>query len=195
MTTMDNNSTERRTYRLEMRAATEGRTIEGYAALYNSTTDLGWFAERIEPGAFDAADMSDVVALFNHDPNFPLARTSSGTLYLELDDKGLKYKFEVPNTSYGNDLLESIKRGDISQSSFAFTIDKQSWVEEQGKNPLRVIERVGVLFDVSPVTYPAYKDTTVSARSLEEFKALQNKGVCDKDYPQLIADILEFQKK
>lgn len=185
---------ETRTIKMEIRALPESRTIEGYAAVYNAVTDLGWFTEQIEPGAFDGSDMSDVVALFNHDPNFPLARTSSGTLSLELDDKGLKYKFEAPNTSYGNDLLESIKRGDISHSSFAFTIEKQRWIEEIERPPLRVIERIGVLFDVSPVTYPAYKDTSVSARSLEEFKALQNKGVCDKDYPQLVADILNLKK-
>lgn len=160
---------EIRTQGAEMRAG-EGRTIEGYAALFNQETDLGYFREVILPGAFDSADMADVRALFNHDPNQILARTASGTMTLEVDERGLKYRFEAPNTTLGNDLMEMIRRGDISQSSFAFTVDKVQWEEERGKPDLRKIERLKTLFDVSPVTYPAYATTTVSARSLEEVR-------------------------
>lgn len=155
----------------EMRAKPESRTIEGYAALYNQETDLGWFREIIMPGAFDGADLSDVRALFNHDPNSVLARTASGTLRLEVDERGLKYEFEAPNTSTGNDLLEMIRRGDVSQSSFAFTVEKSDWEEEEGRNDLRKITRFATLYDVSPVTYPAYAQTSVQARSLQEIKA------------------------
>lgn len=151
-------------------AATEGRTIEGYAALFNKRTEI-WpgFFEEIAPGAFkNAIGKSDVRALFNHDQNRILARTSSGTLQIGEDEKGLWYRFEMPDTTEGNDLLTMIKRGDINQSSFAFTVKVSEWHEENGNDTLRRITEVEELFDVSPVTYPAYQDTTVSARKKAE---------------------------
>lgn len=185
---------ETRTIKMELRALPESRTIEGYAAVYNAETDLGWFMEEIASGAFAESDITDVVALFNHDPNFPLARTSSGTLQLSLDDKGLKYRFEAPDTTFGEDLLKMIRRGDISQSSFAFTIKDEMWVEEIGKKPKRLIRSIDTLFDVSPVTYPAYKETSVTARKKQEYEAPKFIGVCDKDYPRILADIQELNK-
>lgn len=121
------------------------------------------------PGAFDGCNMSDVRALFNHDPNQILARTASGTMSVSVDAKGLKYRFEMPNTTLGNDLLEMIRRGDISQSSFAFTVKETSWVEEKYPIPdLRKIIKIEEVYDVSPVTYPAYEGTSVQARSIEQ---------------------------
>lgn len=152
----------------EVRAASEGRTIEGYAAIYNEETDLGYFREMIMPGAFEGADMDDVRALFNHDSNYVLGRTKSGTLTLTPDERGLKYRIQVPNTAAGNDMLELVRRGDISQSSFAFIPDVTSWVEETGKPMLRKIEKFAAIFDVSPVTYPAYESTSVSVRSAQQ---------------------------
>lgn len=152
----------------EVRAASESRTIEGYAAVYNEETDLGYFREMIVPGAFDGADMSDVRALFNHDSNYVLGRTKSGTLTLTPDERGLKYKIQVPNTAAGNDMLELVRRGDISQSSFAFVPDVTSWVEETGKPMLRKIEKFAAIYDVSPVTYPAYENTSVAVRSAQQ---------------------------
>lgn len=161
---------EIRSISAELRAAKEGRTIEGYAAVYNQETDLGWFREVILPGAFDGADMSDVRALFNHNPDSILARTASGTMSLEVDERGLKYRFEAPNTTLGNDLLEMIRRGDISQSSFAFTVGNggDEWEESEGRNDLRKIKKFRAVYDVSPVTYPAYAQTSVQARSAEQ---------------------------
>ena len=170
------NKREIRALNGEMRAESEGRTVEGYAALYNQETDLGFFREVILPGAFDGADMSDVRALFNHEPNHILARTASGTLRLSADERGLKYEFEAPNTTLGNDLLEMIRRGDISQSSFAFTVKNVQWEEERGKPDLRKIEKFDRLFDVSPVTYPAYPQTTAQARSLEQIVTEEHPG-------------------
>lgn len=146
------------------------RMVEGYAALFNSTTTIGgWFDEMIEPGAFtEALQSSDIRALFNHDPNYILARSTAGTLEVTEDDKGLFYRFEVPNTNFGNDFLEMLRRGDVSQSSFAFTVAKQRWEEEkmgEESKYKRVIEKVDQIYDVSPVTYPAYPETSVSARS------------------------------
>lgn len=187
---------ETRTINFEVRKAKdEPRRIEGYAAVFDTPADLGWFTEEIARGAFDDSDTADVVALFNHDPNFPLARTSSGTLELKADETGLRYSFEVPDTSIGRDLLVMIERGDISQSSFAFTIEKETWIEEKGKNPRRVIEKVERLYDVSPVTYPAYQETSVMARKKQEYETPPPATGADKDYPQMLAATLIFEQK
>jgi HK97 family phage prohead protease/HK97 family phage major capsid protein len=136
-------------------------TLEGYAAVYNSETDLGHFREVIKPGAFDDVLDNDVRALINHDPNLILGRTTNGTLELSVDERGLKYRVKLGDQQYAKDFYESVKRGDISQSSFAFTIDQQSWNEER---TVRSVDKVRQLLDVSPVTYPAYAAATVQAR-------------------------------
>lgn len=162
----------------ELRAKPDSRTIEGYAAVFNSESeDLGWYVEEIAPGAFDDVMEDDVRALFNHDPNLILARTTSGTLKLGIDEKGLTYSFDAPETTTGNDLLESVRRGDVSQSSFGFIVGEQRWDElemmKDGKRwfkTKRTILKIDRLFDVSPVTYPAYPDTTVAKRAWEGVK-------------------------
>lgn len=161
---------EIRTLTAELRAKPESRTIEGYAALFNEEADLGYFRETILPGAFEGANLMDVRVLFNHDPNWIMGRTASGTATLEVDKRGLKYRFDAPNTNAGNDLLEMIRRGDVSQSSFAFTVaeDGDVWEGARGEKQLRKIEKFSALYDVSPVTYPAYTNTSVQARSAEE---------------------------
>ena len=160
------NLVEQRSYNSETRAL-EGRTVEGYASVFNSMSeDLGGFREIILPGAFKNALNDDIRALYNHDSNYLLARTASGTLEVKEDDKGLYYRFEMPNTSYGNDLLELYKRGDLTQSSFGFTVDKDSWRLEEGQH-VRYIESVSSLFDVSAVVYPAYVQASSGLRSAE----------------------------
>jgi len=162
-----NEVVEQRAYDGELKAAVEGRTVEGYASVFNSMSeDLGGFREIVLPGAFSNVLDNDVRALYNHDSNYLLARTTSGTLELKEDDKGLYYRFEMPNTSYGNDMLELFRRGDLSQSSFGFTVEKDSWRMEEGQH-VRYIERVGSLFDVSPVVYPAYASASSGLRSAE----------------------------
>lgn len=143
-------------------------TLEGYAAVFNNVTEIaGLFREQIAPGAFaDAVGRDDVRALFNHDANFVLGRTTAGTLRLSEDATGLRYSVTPPSTTWANDLMVSVKRGDISQSSFAFTVNDDAWEYPKGEMPVRTI-RSATLFDVSPVTYPAYASTTVSARSKE----------------------------
>ena len=149
-------------------------TIEGVAAVVEKTTDLGWYDERIEKGAFDEVLNDDVRALFNHDSNFPLARSNKGegTLDLFITKTGdLGYRFEVPDRTFARDLQDAIKSGDVSQSSFAFRIKEEKWTyatkDNELERDLRSITKMERLFDVSPVTYPAYKDTTVAARSME----------------------------
>ena len=152
----------------EIRNATESkRTVEGYAAVFEKQSeDLGGFRETIQRGAFkEAISISDVRALFNHDANMILARNTSGTLRLEEDNIGLKYSFEAPNTTAGNDLLDMIRRGDINQSSFGFTVEEDSWDDGNGYM-VRTIKKIKRLFDVSAVTYPAYPDATVALRSM-----------------------------
>ena len=138
----------------------EDRMVSGYAAVFNSESeDLGGFIEIIKPGAFSDVLDNDVRALWNHDQNYLLARTTSGTLKISEDARGLYYEFDAPNTTYGNDLLELLRRGDVTQSSFGFAIKKDEWVSRNGLT-YRYIHSVSRLFDVSPVTYPAYPAAT-----------------------------------
>lgn len=177
---------EIRVFNSEMRMeGEESRKVVGYAAVFNSDSEEMWgFKERIAPGAFDEAiSVSDVRALFNHDPNMLLARTSSGTLTLSVDERGLRYEFEAPNTTAGNDLLEMLKRGDVSQSSFAFTVKDEKWDEVKDEMPIRTITKVKRLYDVSPVTYPAYPDTTAARRSLDQWRKEHEE---EKEEPKII---------
>lgn len=154
--------------------------IEGYAALFNSPTEIGsWFREEILPGAFDDVLKDDVRCLFNHNPNNVLARSQDGkgTLTLSVDSKGLKYSYETPNRTYARDLADAIESGDVSQSSFGFTVAESVWIEnDDEETDLRQIKKVKQLYDVSPVTYPAYQDTSVAKRSHDAF-VLENTDV------------------
>lgn len=146
----------------------DGKTfVEGYAARFEDETVIGGkFAERIARGAFESADMSNTVALFNHDWNMPLARAGKG-LQLEVDEVGLKYRFELGNQSYAKDLAENIRSGNVSTSSFGFTISDDSWERRDNGMNLRTINSVETLFDVSPTTQGAYPTTEVGLRSME----------------------------
>jgi hypothetical protein len=150
---------ERRTFRLcEFR-------IAGHAAVFNTLSEMLWgFRETIAPGAFrDAIDRSDVRALVNHDSNYILGRKKNGTLKLWEDERGLAIDIDPPPTQWANDLLVSISRGDIDQMSFGFTVGEDRWEEVDGETR-RTILRVDELYDVSPVTFPAYPETDVALR-------------------------------
>lgn len=160
----------------------ESRRVEGYAALFNSSSVpllalAGTFTETIAPGAFDGvAEVSDVKCLLNHDTRRGLlarARNGRGSLSLTIDERGLKYAFDAPNTALGDELLEGIRRGDISGSSFAFTVSKDTWEKLGDGTYARTIEKVERLYDVSPVYDPAYPETTVDARGLEELRSAE----------------------
>lgn len=161
--------------RLEHRDATEDspRVISGYAAVFGQWAEMGrWyrFREQIAPGAFEGCDFQKCVACFNHNTDNILARYSSGTLKLSTDEVGLRFEFEVPNTTVGNDMYELVKRGDISQCSFAFVVEEETWNYREDEDTLddRVITKISQLWDVSLVTYPAYEGTSVDARSAED---------------------------
>lgn len=158
---------------VEIRAAGENsvRQIVGYAAKFGLNANIGgYFIERIAPGAFAGAlsRPDDVRALFDHSTKYVLGRTSSGTLALVEDEIGLRYEVTPPDASWARDLTVSIERGDISQSSFTFRALREEW-DETGELPVRTLLEVE-LFDVSPVTFPAYDDTEVGVRSLEQFR-------------------------
>jgi HK97 family phage prohead protease len=146
----------------------ESRALSGYAAVFGQRTSImGLFDERIAPGAFSVAvARDDVRALFNHDANYVLGRTSAGTLRLSEDAYGLRYDIDVPDTSAGRDVLTLVSRGDVQGSSFAFEVEAEEW-DHTAQPPLRTITRVK-LYDVGPVTFPAYEQTSVSARCRQE---------------------------
>lgn len=179
---------ERRTLNIEYRNDGESRTVEGYAVVFGKESRfLGdWFYEVIERDAFAEADMTDVMALFNHNENYILARTANQSLTLEFDNTGLKYRFDVPETTYGNDLLINIRQGLINKSSFAFRVDEDDWKKEERDGEqvrVRTIKKISLLRDVSPVTDPAYDDTTVAARSYDKVKAEFEKEIENEDLP------------
>jgi len=161
---------ERRFFTSEIRSSKESRMVEGYAAVFNKESrNLGGFVEVIERGAFDDVIHDDLaVALFNHDDNMILARNNR-TMTLSVDETGLKYEFEAPNTTAGNDLIENLRLGNVLKSSFAFNAQNgDKWEKRDGLPSLRTIQKVSTLFDISPVVYEAYPDTSVAKRSLSQ---------------------------
>lgn len=160
---------------IELREINGNPRIIGHAAVFNSLSeDLGGFREQILPGAFtEAIEKDDVRALFNHDANFVLGRNRSKTLVLAEDARGLAIEITPPDTQTIRDLvLEPMRRGDISQMSFGFSVRPggQDWAVDDEGRTIRTLKRVR-LFDVSPVTIPAYPETDVALRELREFSA------------------------
>lgn len=192
---------EKRTYTgtVNYRAAGDGMPSEvgGIAAVVNSVTDLGYFEEVITTGAFDNALSQDydIRCLFNHEAELILGRTKANTCKVFVNaDGNLEYTW-VPD--YENpthvSVVRSIMRGDITQSSFAFTIKEQTWSEStkygtMGKRTIKVIDQ---LFDVSPVTYPAYEDTEADARSIAQMRD-QELEIESAKQSQVSADILKL---
>ena len=153
----------------------ESRHVEGYALLFNTDSRPMWggdFIERIASTALDGVlERSDVLCLMNHDESRGVLaryREGKGSLSLTVDEKGLRYAFDSPKTALGDELVESLKRGDIAESSFAFTVEKDNWERKEDGTYVRTIVQIGQLYDVSPVYYPAYEDTSVALRSMEQ---------------------------
>lgn len=177
---MDNEKLERRFVSCVLRAE-DGPTkrIKGTAAVYNQEAEIGRFREVIKPGAFARllAEKPDVIGAFNHDWNKVLGRTTAGTLRLEDTITGLTYEIDINEEDpEALSAYAKVKRGDVHQSSFAFTVRAEEWqkAEEKGGLPLRSVVEVDELYDVSPVTFPAYPTTSASVRSkLDEFSGAQ----------------------
>lgn len=159
--------------------STESRHIEGYAIVFNSlSNDLGGFREIIEQGAItdELIKNSDILCLMNHDiKKGVLARSyqGRGSLKLEIDEHGLHYSFEAPKTALGDEVLEGIRRGDISKCSFAFVCGEDNWTKDENGEYIRHVKKIKNLYDVSLVYHPAYEQTEVKAdtRGLDELKA------------------------
>jgi uncharacterized protein len=160
---------ERRVITAEIRAMNDdgGKQIVGHGAVFNQEAEI-WdgIYEVVRTGAFlSTIQTADVRALKNHDPNYILGRNRAGTLQLSEDEIGLAYRILVdPNVSYANDLHSSLQRGDISQSSYAFIPTSEKWTARDDGSELRELFAVE-LFDVSPVTYPAFVGADAQARS------------------------------
>ena len=154
----------------------DSRTVEGYAALFDTPSDGLDFTEVIDRNAFDGViARSDVFALLNHDNSRGIlgrSKKGKGSLELSVDDRGLKYRFEAPKTALGDELIENLKRGEVNESSFCFDVTDEEWQEDglddHGyKKFKRTILKIGNLYDVSPVYSAAYSATTVSLRGKE----------------------------
>lgn len=149
-----------------------GTCIEGHAAVFDSWSEtLGGifpFKEKVRKGAFaESIGKDDIRALFNHDPNYVLGRNRAGTLELVEDDVGLRVRITPPDTSWARDITTSIRRGDISQMSIGFVVEDDEWSSKDGIDT-RELKKVR-LFDVSPVTFPAYTATDVGVRAMQEY--------------------------
>ncbi len=167
----------------EVRANKEKRTLEGYAAVFNSESNpiMGQdgFTEIIKPNAMDGVlPKSDVLALLDHDKSRGIlarSRFGEGTLELKIDSRGLKYSFEAPGTALGDEALIGVQRGDINSSSFSFVVAEDEWERRGDGSYLRTILKFEQIFDVSPVLNEAYSDTSVAVRSLQEFRDAETK--------------------
>lgn len=198
---------EHRSYTCEVRAeeSEAGAIITGRPIVYNSKTDLGWFDEIIERGALDNADLTDVRFLVNHDlSKIPLARsrrnTPNSTMQLSVDVEGLAIRvmLDTENNAEAKALYSAVQRGDISGMSFMFGVNDEEWSDIESDHPTRHIREISTVVEVSAVTFPAYKDTTIDARSDDAMeiakKALENaRSALHKDSVDTELNLLQLK--
>lgn len=197
---------EHRSYSFEVRAEQDdknGTYITGKPIVYESKTDLGYFDEIIHRGALDKTNLTDVRFLVNHDTSkIPLARsrknTPNSTMQLKIDADGMSIRvnLDIENNAEARSLYSAVQRGDISGMSFMFSIDGEEWEDLESEHPTRHINKIGTVVEVSAVTFPAYEDTEINARSKE---ALDNaRGAVDtarvKQKQSVDTDELELLK-
>src|SRR5512132_777674 len=140
---------------------TRGRTVHGYAAIYNTLSeDLGGYREKIAAGAFAGVLEDDVRALLNHDPNQVLGRTKSGTLRLFDEQRGLRFELDLPDSPLGENMRSAVRRGDLDGASFRFEVGDEDW-----NGDIRTVKSVKALRDVTLATYPAYPAASVELRT------------------------------
>jgi uncharacterized protein len=164
------NTAERRSITHEFRVSEPDQptTIAGYAAVFDSPGDAYYWTEELDPHCFDAvmASNPDCRALWNHNPDHVLGRTTAGTLSLSIDARGLAYTINPPATTLANDLMISMRRKDVTGSSFGFVVARDQWTDNADGTLTRRILEIDQLLDVSPVTYPAYGAADSGVRSL-----------------------------
>lgn len=169
---------EIRAFNFEVRAEQNdehGHFLTGRPIVFNAKTDLGWYDETIATGALDDADLRDVRFLINHNIDMiPLARSrnnnENSTMQLSVDDEGMKIRVDLDteNNSEARNLYSAVERGDLDGMSFMFTVEADSWNDSDSDHPSRTIEKLGKIFEVSAVTFPAYEQTSISARGLSD---------------------------
>lgn len=178
----------------ELPVLSEGRHIQGYAIVWGVESRVlcdwdGEFIEVIERGAVDdeLLQRSDVKALYNHMRDYLLARCTNGegTLQLTIDERGLRYDFDAPETTWGNDVLELVKRGDLRGSSFAFTADDVAYSQRPDGTRIRRVRKLSGLYDVSVVADPAYTQTSVDARAFN----VESSGRSVEECAKIIRDM------
>lgn len=178
---------------------TPSRTIEGYALLFDTPSDGLCFDEIIERGALDGViEKSDVLAVLNHNVDrgvLARSRNGEGSLTLIVDEVGLLYRFEAPNTALGDELLENLRRGEVCESSFCFTVESDTWDFEQNGRDKRTIHKIAELFDVSPVYNGAYSATTVYTRSRDEQRAAADEKAREEAARRSLTEYYEKMRK
>lgn len=154
---------EKRSFRFELRAEGDGRTVAGYAAVFDELSQVLWdqFKEKIDRGAFASSLGGDIRALWNHNTDLVIGRTKAGTLRLAEDTHGLRVEIDMPESRA--DLVEAIRRGDVDQMSFAFDALEDTWDKAADGMMIRTLRKVQ-LYEVSPVTFPAYTQTSIAMR-------------------------------
>lgn len=169
---------EIRAFNFEVRAEQNdehGHFLTGRPIVYDAKTDLGWYDEIIALGALDDADLRDVRFLINHNTDMiPLARSrnnnENSTMQLSVDNEGMKIRVDLDteNNSEARNLYSAVERADLDGMSFMFTVDRDEWDEPDSDHPTRTITKLGKIFEVSAVTFPAYEQTSISARGLSD---------------------------
>lgn len=169
---------EIRAFNFEVRAEENeehGHFLTGRPIVFDARTDLGWYDEIIENGALDGADMRDVRFLVNHNTDMiPLARSrnnnENSTMQMSVDDEGMliRVDLDIENNTEAKNLYSAVQRSDISGMSFMFSVDADKWDEPESEHPTRTITKLGKIFEVSAVTFPAYEQTSISARGLSD---------------------------
>ena len=186
---------------IETRAKEDGTSediITGYGIVFNKESRVlgAWdpFIETIDKRALEGVNLNDVVATFNHNFDSILARVDANTLKLSIDENGMKYEFKAPNTTYGRDLVENLKNGNVRGSSFMFTTKKDRWTESKSVNEItkREILEIDQLIEVGPVTMPAYPDTTAAKRSFEQAIEERQPKV---DYDKINEKLTQFKNR
>lgn len=170
---------EIRTFDFEVRASVDeahGHTLTGQPIVYNERTNLGWYDEIIADSALTETDLRDVRFLVNHNTNMiPLARSrnnnENSTMQMQIiEGRGMAIRVDLDteNNADARSLYSAVERGDISGMSFLFSVDGESWDEVESDHPTRTVTKIGKVYEVSAVTFPAYEATSIQARGLAD---------------------------
>lgn len=189
---------------LEIRSdeGSQTSTLRGYALRFGSTYDMGWFTEEVSSTALQNANLQDVRVLLNHDPNNILGRTSANTARVGVDNVGMWYEVDLPDSPNGQNARVAVQRGDITQSSWGFTLRRDDtgrrtgdkWEMRDGKEH-RILTDVDVVFDASPVVFPANPDTTIAKRSRDmAFEVIEKEEIREAETVVETAETIEETK-